>query len=75
LYHLPRNRVARICGFREQGDGTLTAVARTGTEMSGIGTIRGLHRADIVANERRDLAFWAQLTDGREVLILAAPRR
>jgi hypothetical protein len=60
-------------GAFQSSQGTLVAVARTGTEVPGVGTIRDVRRADIVANDRGDVVFWSRLQDGREVLLLATP--
>ena len=67
--------------------GTLKVVARTGTVLSGIGTIAqinsplyvaglGSNFVDVPAtNDRGQIFFDAVLTDGTGVLLLATPRR
>ncbi|HWN98322.1 MAG TPA: choice-of-anchor tandem repeat NxxGxxAF-containing protein [Blastocatellia bacterium] len=52
--------------------GSLSVLARTGTMISGVGTIVSVTRA--IINDRGQVAFTAQLTDGRTVLLLAIPR-
>jgi hypothetical protein len=55
--------------------GSVQLVARTGTVIPGIGTIAylGLGLAGGVMNERGQVFFWAILSDGRTVLLLATP--
>jgi hypothetical protein len=52
-------------------DGVVTAIARTGTIVDGVGTVRDVRRNDIVGNERGDAAFWVRLADGRELVLVA----
>jgi hypothetical protein len=58
--------------------GDLTLVARTGTEIPGVGTVEsfdqlqtGFPSSGVVLNDRGQLLFGAQLTDGRAVLLVA----
>src|SRR6266550_834499 len=55
--------------------GSVQLVARTGTVISGVGTIAflGLGLPGGVMNERGQVFFWAILSDGRTVLLLATP--
>jgi hypothetical protein len=52
--------------------GSLSVLARTGTVIPGVGTIVSATRA--IISDRGQVAFTAQLTDGRTVLLLATPR-
>jgi len=52
-------------------DGAVTVIARTGTAVGDLGTVRDVRRSDIAANNRGDAAFWSRLADGREVVLLA----
>ncbi len=64
-------------------DEKLKVVARTGTKIPGLGTIRSLHSPGELGfrtaisgaslNERGQIAFQATLEDGRGVLLLATP--
>ncbi len=70
-------------GLFTWANGKLSLVARSGTVLPGIGTIRDLHPPDAQAfattfsgaaiNERGQIAFMAALTDGDGVLLLATP--
>jgi hypothetical protein len=53
--------------------GSVQLVARTGTVIPGIGTIAYLGLPGGVMNERGQVFFWAILSDGRTVLLLATP--
>ncbi len=55
--------------------GSVQLVARTGTVIPGVGTIAylGLGLPGGVMNERGQVFFWAILSDGRGVLLLAMP--
>jgi hypothetical protein len=57
--------------FRSRA-GSLSVLARTGTVIPGVGTIVSATRA--IISDRGHVAFTAQLTDGRTVLLLATPR-
>jgi len=52
--------------------GSLSLLARTGTVIPGTGTVVSATRA--IINDRNQVAFAAQLTDGRTVLLLATPK-
>jgi len=80
-------------GFADTGlfgwsRGTLSAIARTGTGIPGVGTIDELASPQLVVppapiatttsgainNDRGQVLFMATLTDGKAVLLLATPR-
>jgi hypothetical protein len=52
--------------------GALSLVARTGTVIPSIGTVVSVTKATI--NDRGQVAFAAQLSDGRTVLLVATPK-
>ena len=60
-------------GLFEWCDGSTTLVARTGTIVPGVGTIRHVRLHDTASNDRGQAVFWARLTDRREVMLLATP--
>jgi hypothetical protein len=60
-------------GLFQWSHGALNVIARTGTDMPGIGTVRHVRQQDTAANDRDQAVFWARLTDRREVMILATP--
>jgi hypothetical protein len=57
--------------FRSRA-GSLSVLARTGMVIPSVGTIVSATRA--IINDRGQAAFAAQLTGGRNVLLLATPR-
>ena len=82
-----------VDGFADTGlfvwsRGTLSAIARTGTVIPGVGTIDELASPQLVVppvpiatttsgainNDRGQVLFMATLTDGKAVLLLATPR-
>jgi hypothetical protein len=60
-------------GVFQWSHGSLSVVARTGTVMPGLGTVRLVRQQDMASNDRGQVVFWARLTDRREVMILATP--
>ncbi|HKB04477.1 MAG TPA: choice-of-anchor tandem repeat NxxGxxAF-containing protein [Gemmataceae bacterium] len=60
-------------GLYQWSNGSLGVVARTGTTLPGLGTVRLVRQHDTAVNDRGQIAFWARLTDRREVLLIATP--
>jgi hypothetical protein len=60
-------------GLYQWSRGSVDLIARTDTVLPGLGTVRHIRQHDTAVNDRGQVAFWARLTDRREVLILATP--
>ena len=60
-------------GLYGYSKGSLRLIARTGAVIPGVGTVSGVAMMDTPINDRGQVAFFCDLTDGRSVLLLATP--
>ena len=60
-------------GLYTYSKGSLRLIAKTGTVIPGLGTVKGVVLMDSPINDRGQTALLCDLTDGRTVLLLATP--